>query len=168
MQRGDRLLSINQIDLSNKTLNQVVDLLRNLPTGSWVDIVVSRQDLNNNVSFTSQSVNLLNSFVKSKLDQEPELQVEDYDLGANANSRRFLRDAPHRRSISEKRTKIVGKTGNRLALRSQESVAALNSDKENKGVDVNETLDYSMLNSIRSRTINRSFRQAVDKSFGIS
>lgn len=45
LQRGDRLLEVNQIDMTQKTLHEAVNMLRNTKLGSTVEIVVSRQVL---------------------------------------------------------------------------------------------------------------------------
>lgn len=42
---GDRLLSVNNIDLTGRTQPEVAELLRNTPMGSRVTIVVSRQEV---------------------------------------------------------------------------------------------------------------------------
>ncbi|RMZ98648.1 partitioning defective 3 -like protein [Brachionus plicatilis] len=43
LQRGDRLLEVNQIDMTQKTLHEAVNILRNTKLGDCVEIVVSRQ-----------------------------------------------------------------------------------------------------------------------------
>lgn len=43
LQRGDRLLAVNQQDMTHKTLHEAVNILRNTKLGSCVEIVVSRQ-----------------------------------------------------------------------------------------------------------------------------
>jgi C-terminal processing protease CtpA/Prc len=43
LQRGDRLLEVNGIDMTTKTLHETVNMLRNTKLGSLVDIVISRQ-----------------------------------------------------------------------------------------------------------------------------
>lgn len=43
LQRGDRLLEVNQQDMTHKTLHEAVNILRNTKLGSCVEIVVSRQ-----------------------------------------------------------------------------------------------------------------------------
>lgn len=41
---GDRLLAVNGIDLTGKTQTEVVNVLRNILSGTKVKIVVSRQE----------------------------------------------------------------------------------------------------------------------------
>lgn len=43
LQRGDRLLEVNGVDMTSKTLHEAVNILRNTKLGSLVNIVVSRQ-----------------------------------------------------------------------------------------------------------------------------
>jgi C-terminal processing protease CtpA/Prc len=43
LQRGDRLLEVNGMDMTIQTLHEAVNVLRNTRLGSLVDIVVSRQ-----------------------------------------------------------------------------------------------------------------------------
>ena len=43
LQRGDRLLEVNGVDMTTKTLHETVNMLRNTKLGSLVDIVISRQ-----------------------------------------------------------------------------------------------------------------------------
>ena len=43
LQRGDRLLEVNGVDMTLKTLHETVNMLRNTKLGSLVDIVISRQ-----------------------------------------------------------------------------------------------------------------------------
>lgn len=43
LQRGDRLLEVNQVDMTQKTLHEAVNILRNTKLGDCVELVVSRQ-----------------------------------------------------------------------------------------------------------------------------
>ena len=60
LQRGDRLLEVNKMDMTQKTLHEAVNILRNTKLGSCVELVVSRQimpNLNGNTSSLSNSMN---------------------------------------------------------------------------------------------------------------
>jgi partitioning defective protein 3 len=53
LQRGDRLLEVNGLDMTQKTLHEAVNILRNTKMGTCVEIVVSRQTLPTGNSMTS-------------------------------------------------------------------------------------------------------------------
>ena len=63
LQRGDRLLEVNKIDMTLKTVNEAVNILRSTKMGSCVELVVSRQIVSN--SNTSFSINSNNSLAES-------------------------------------------------------------------------------------------------------
>lgn len=45
LQRGDRLLKVNKMDMTQKTLHEAVNILRDTKLGSCVELVISRQIL---------------------------------------------------------------------------------------------------------------------------
>jgi C-terminal processing protease CtpA/Prc len=45
LQRGDRLLKVNKMDMTQKTLHEAVNILRDTKLGSCVELVISRQVL---------------------------------------------------------------------------------------------------------------------------
>lgn len=55
LQRGDRLLEVNSIDITQKTLHEAVGILRDANLGDTVDIVVSRQVLESDAKPESES-----------------------------------------------------------------------------------------------------------------
>ena len=55
LQRGDRLLEVNTIDMTRKTLHEAVNMLRNTKLGSSVEIIVSRQVPFNSSAKTTES-----------------------------------------------------------------------------------------------------------------
>jgi partitioning defective protein 3 len=60
LQRGDRLLEVNKIDMTQKTVNEAVNILRNTKMDSCVELIVSRQNAsNNNTSISMKSNNNL-------------------------------------------------------------------------------------------------------------
>jgi C-terminal processing protease CtpA/Prc len=61
LQRGDRLLQVNQHDMTQCTLHEAVNMLRNTKLGSTVELVVSRQMINTNSNQT------INSTTKTEL-----------------------------------------------------------------------------------------------------
>ncbi|RNA12346.1 partitioning defective 3 -like protein [Brachionus plicatilis] len=168
LQRGDRLLEVNNIDMTQKTLHEAVSILRDTNLGDAVDIVVSRQMLDSDTNpesesssdkvaeqklgnslstkdqnpkrqkFTfkirvacdslgisvkgktkrlEESENLNNaeaksakrdeslSPVKSALKQNKHANRKSDEYGDAEQFSRFNRDAPSRRSVSEKRAK---------------------------------------------------------------
>lgn len=54
---GDRLLAVNGVELTGKTQTEVVSVLRNIPSGTKVKIVVSRQEDINQIVQKSTQVN---------------------------------------------------------------------------------------------------------------
>ena len=58
LQRGDRLLEVNQMDMACKTLHEAVNILRNTKLGSTVEIVVSRQMVNTQQQMQPQSASM--------------------------------------------------------------------------------------------------------------
>lgn len=60
---GDRLLAVNGIELTGKTQSEAVAVLRKVPSGAKVKIIVSRQeDVISQVVPKSNQVNLFSYF----------------------------------------------------------------------------------------------------------
>lgn len=58
LQRGDRLLEVNKLDMTQRTLHEAVNILRNTKLGSVVELIVSRQLLPHQTSNqTSTGIN---------------------------------------------------------------------------------------------------------------
>jgi C-terminal processing protease CtpA/Prc len=90
LQRGDRLLEVNKMDMTEKTLHEAVNILRNTKLGSCVELVVSRQIINNpnnsNLSNTSLLTNKdLSTIAAAQLPRELEPHYLEDKLNENIN-----------------------------------------------------------------------------------
>ncbi len=85
LQRGDRLLEVNKIDMTQKTLHEAVNILRNTKLGSTVEIVVSRQMLSNPGTNTSSSM-------LPREAEDPQNEIETERLEIKNNNKKTKRD----------------------------------------------------------------------------
>ena len=67
LQRGDRLLEVDKMDMTKMTLHEAVNILRNTKLGACVELVVSRQILPSN---NDQQQTISSSPIKSTLPRE--------------------------------------------------------------------------------------------------
>ena len=58
LQRGDRLIEVDKLDMTKTTLHEAVNILRNTKLGTCVELVVSRQILPNNSQETTTNIDL--------------------------------------------------------------------------------------------------------------
>jgi partitioning defective protein 3 len=86
LQRGDRLLEINKMDMTKKTLIEVVNILRKTKLGTFVELVVSRQimNYNNNCSLSTTTNKEFNDISAAQLPREMH-KVENNELENNKN-----------------------------------------------------------------------------------
>lgn len=84
LQRGDRLLEVNSIDMTQKTLHEAVNILRDTNLGETVDLVVSRQVLENDANPDDENC----SNKTAELD-EPRLQSSFNTKDKNLNPKRL-------------------------------------------------------------------------------
>ena len=112
LQRGDRLIKVNKMDMTQKTLHEAVNILRDTKLGSSVELVVSRQVL---PAQTSQGslVNTMTSLNSaSKLPRE--LNTDEANF-ANLNAPYADIEVPVEAQVNEE-SKINTKANNRRQL----------------------------------------------------
>jgi partitioning defective protein 3 len=88
LQRGDRLLEVNKIDMTQKTVTEAVNILRNTKMGSCVELVVSRQIVSNNN--TSISINSNNSLAESLKQNEASVRNDNEQVKKIINKKETL------------------------------------------------------------------------------
>lgn len=95
LQRGDRLLEVNKQDMTQKTLHEAVNILRNTKQGACVEIVVSRQVIPTaaqlpreiNDSNANEESSLFvpneNEITNEKVSKNPKRQLFTFEIALN-------------------------------------------------------------------------------------
>ncbi|CAF0777257.1 unnamed protein product [Brachionus calyciflorus] len=86
LQRGDRLLEVNKIDMTQKTLHEAVNILRNTKLGDCVEIVVSRQVLPGSSSTLPRELNEPNieeTDLKNEDKNGPKRELLTFEIALN-------------------------------------------------------------------------------------
>ena len=83
LQRGDRLLEVNKIDMTQKTLHEAVNILRNTKLGDYVEIVVSRQVINASSLTLPREINEQESEVKNEEKTGVKRELITFEIALN-------------------------------------------------------------------------------------
>jgi C-terminal processing protease CtpA/Prc len=98
LQRGDRLIEVDKMDMTKTTLHEAVNILRNTKLGACVELVVSRQILPSSNTTTTTTITTTNEQIQSpiKTSLPREIQNDEADsisvtnTNTNTNQRRQL------------------------------------------------------------------------------
>lgn len=83
LQRGDRLLEVNQIDMTQKTLHEAVNILRNTKLGDYVEIVVSRQVISSSNLTLPREINEQETEVKNEEKTAIKRELITFEIALN-------------------------------------------------------------------------------------
>ena len=142
LQRGDRLLKVNKMDMTQKTLHEAVNILRDTKLGSCVELVVSRQIIPTQATTSTSAVSTTTNGISNSL-----INHDAKELNVGIAAAKLPREMPLEEALIE-----VNDSNNQLKQQGAD-VENNNSNKTRNNEGLDEVMNTSNMRANRRQLL---------------